>query len=92
MKLFLQTTLPTKRMKALLNAATDSVHKWDPTRLVAIGGCQRRGLDQLGKNQIAFYNGDGATFAAPGVPTYGIRIWKCNNSSTRKVCTRMGRS
>ncbi|MEG1006500.1 MAG: glycoside hydrolase family 2 TIM barrel-domain containing protein [Bacteroides sp.] len=58
-----------KRMKALLNAATDSVHKWDPTRLVAIGGCQRRGLDQLGKNQIAFYNGDGATFAAPGVPS-----------------------
>lgn len=58
-----------KRMKSLLNIATDSVHVWDNTRLVAIGGCQRRGLDKLGKNQIAFYNGDGATFSAPGAPS-----------------------
>lgn len=58
-----------KRMKALLNQATDSVHVWDKSRLVAIGGCQRRGLDKLGKNQVAFYNGDGATFPAPGVPS-----------------------
>lgn len=58
-----------KRMKNLLNMATDSVHAWNNTRLVAIGGCQRRGLDKLGKNQIAFYNGDGATFLSPGVPS-----------------------
>lgn len=56
------------RMKALLNHATDSVHVWDPARLVAIGGCQRKGVDKLGKNQVAFYNGDGASFPAPGVP------------------------
>ncbi|MEG0037912.1 MAG: glycoside hydrolase family 2 TIM barrel-domain containing protein [Bacteroides sp.] len=58
-----------ERVKNLLNTATDSIHLWDNTRLVAIGGCQRGGLDKLGKNQIAFYNGDGATFPAPGVPS-----------------------
>lgn len=58
-----------ERMKQLLNRATDSVHVWDPTRLVAIGGSQRKGVDKLGKNQIAFYNGDGAGFLNPGVPS-----------------------
>lgn len=57
-----------ERMKQLLNRATDSTHIWDPTRLVAIGGSQRKGVDKLGKNQIAFYNGDGAGFLNPGVP------------------------
>ena len=57
-----------ERMKALLNKATDSTLVWDPTRLVAIGGSQRKGVDKLGKNQIAFYNGDGAGFLNPGVP------------------------
>lgn len=57
-----------ERMKALLNQATDSVSAWDATRLVAIGGCQRKGVDKLGKNQVAFYNGDGAGFLNPGVP------------------------
>ncbi|MEG1581173.1 MAG: glycoside hydrolase family 2 TIM barrel-domain containing protein [Bacteroidaceae bacterium] len=56
------------KVRALLNKATDSVTRWDPSRLVAIGGCQRGGLDKLGKNQIAFYNGDGAGFKNPGVP------------------------
>lgn len=36
---------------------------------VAIGGSQRKGVDKLGKNQIAFYNGDGAGFLNPGVPS-----------------------
>lgn len=57
-----------ERMKQLLNRATDSVHSWDYTRLVAIGGSQRKGVDKLGKNQLAFYNGDGAGFLNPGVP------------------------
>lgn len=58
-------------MKSLLNEETDSAQLWDPTRQVAIGGSQRKGIDQLGKNQIAFYNGDGASLARyqnPGVP------------------------
>lgn len=56
------------KVKTLLNRATDSARLWDPSRFVAIGGCQRQGLDKLGKNQIAFYNGDGAGFSNPGVP------------------------
>lgn len=58
-------------MKALLDEETDSATRWDPTRQVAIGGSQRKGIDKLGKNQIAFYNGDGASmsdFQNPGVP------------------------
>ncbi len=57
-----------ERMKALLNQCTDSARAWDPIRQVAIGGCQRKGLDKLGKGAIAFYNGDGADFDYPGVP------------------------
>lgn len=56
------------RMKNLLNQCTDSARMWDPTRHVAIGGCQRKGLDTLGKGAIAFYNGDGADFDWRGVP------------------------
>lgn len=56
-------------MKRLLNAATDSARAWDGSRLVAIGGSQRKGVDKLGKGQIAFYNGDGAGFLKPGVPS-----------------------
>lgn len=58
-------------MKSLLNAATDSARAWDPTREVAIGGAQRKWVDRLGKNAIAFYNGDGASreeFQNPGFP------------------------
>ncbi|MFT3738084.1 MAG: glycoside hydrolase family 2 TIM barrel-domain containing protein [Breznakibacter sp.] len=58
-------------MKRLLNVATDSARSWDPTREVAIGGAQRKGVDRLGKGAIAFYNGDGASreeFQNPGVP------------------------
>ena len=58
-------------MKNLLNLETDSARKWDPSRQVAIGGCQRKGVDRLGKGAIAFYNGDGASrseFQNPGVP------------------------
>lgn len=57
-----------KRMKGLLNMCTDSARIWDPTREVAIGGCQRRGIDVLGKGAIAFYNGGGEDFYMPGVP------------------------
>ncbi|MEG1861944.1 MAG: glycoside hydrolase family 2 TIM barrel-domain containing protein, partial [Bacteroidaceae bacterium] len=57
-----------EKVRTLLNRATDSVYRWDASRLVAIGGCQRAGLDKLGKNQIAFYNGDGSGFLDPGVP------------------------
>ena len=58
-------------MKNLLNTAVDSARKWDPTREPAIGGAQRGNIDKLGKNAIAFYNGDGASrdeFQNPGVP------------------------
>ena len=57
------------RMKRLLEIATDSSRIWDPTREVAIGGAQRKEVDRLGKNTIAFYNGDGATlYPNPGFP------------------------
>ena len=58
-------------MRSLLNQATDSARLWDPTREVAIGGAQRKDVDRLGKNAIAFYNGDGASrdeFQNPNVP------------------------
>lgn len=57
-----------ERMKNLLNLCTDSARTWDPTREVAIGGCQRKGIDKLGKGAIAFYNGGGEAFYKPGVP------------------------
>lgn len=59
------------KMRALLNRETDSARVWDPTREVAIGGSQRKGIDKLGKNAISFYNGDGASRSEnqnPGVP------------------------
>lgn len=55
-------------MKNLLNVCTDSARIWDPSREVAIGGCQRKGIDKLGKGAIAFYNGGGEDFYRPGVP------------------------
>lgn len=58
------------RIKALLVKATELARKQDPSRLVAIGGAQRAGIDKLGQNQIAFYNGDGASFKNPGVPNF----------------------
>ena len=68
---FFCTSAVTEKMKALLNMETDSARAWDPTREVAIGGAQRSGIDKLGKNAIAFYNGDGASRTEnqnPGVP------------------------
>lgn len=42
-------------------------HELDPTRPVAIGGCQRGDMDKLG--DVAGYNGDGARlFPNPGIP------------------------
>lgn len=69
------------KVRQLLNRATDSVSVWDPSRQVGIGGCQRQDLDKLGKNQVAFYNGDGAKFSRPDVPNmvseYGSRsMWR----------------
>jgi hypothetical protein len=58
------------RMKALLVRATELARQQDPSRLVTIGGAQRAGIDKLGQNQVAFYNGDGATFKNPGVPSF----------------------
>ena len=57
-----------ERMKNLLNVCTDSARLWDPSRNVAIGGCQRKGIDKLDKGAIAFYNGGGENFYKPGVP------------------------
>ena len=54
-------------MKALLIRLCDYVHELDSTRPVAIGGCQRGGLDKF--CDVAGYNGDGAIiFKNPDVP------------------------
>jgi len=58
-------------MKNLLSRCIDSARSWDPSREVAVGGAQRKRVDRLGKNAIAFYNGDGASrdeFQNPGFP------------------------
>lgn len=70
-EVFFCTTPTDEKVKNLLNLETDSARAWDRTREVAIGGCQRKGFDKPGKNQIAFYNGDGAAIPElqnPGVP------------------------
>ena len=55
------------QMKDLLRQLVALSHQLDPTRLAAIGGCQREGFDQLG--DVAGYNGDGARlFINPGIP------------------------
>jgi hypothetical protein len=55
------------KVQALLSRMAALAHELDPTRPVAIGGCQRGGLDRLG--DIAGYNGDGARlFINPGIP------------------------
>ncbi|HEY4785206.1 MAG TPA: glycoside hydrolase family 2 TIM barrel-domain containing protein [Bacteroidales bacterium] len=42
-------------------------HELDPTRVAAIGGCQRGEIDKLG--DVAGYNGDGAKlYLNPGIP------------------------
>ena len=56
------------KMSALLTKMVNLAHEQDPTRPVAIGGCQRGGIHKLG--DIAGYNGDGARlkdFQNPGV-------------------------
>ena len=65
---FFTDNVTDERMKNLLNICTDSARIWDSTREVAIGGCQRKGIDVLGKGAIAFYNGGGEDFYMPGVP------------------------
>ena len=57
-------TLPATR--ELLKKEVELGHLLDPTRPVAIGGCQRGEMDKIG--DIAGYNGDGARlFINPGV-------------------------
>jgi hypothetical protein len=56
------------KMRALLTKEVTLARELDPTRPVAIGGCQRGGIDKLG--DIAGYNGDGASrkeYQNPGV-------------------------
>lgn len=67
------------QMKDLAKDMVALSHELDPTRLAAIGGCQREGFDKLG--DVAGYNGDGARlFIDPGIPNvvseYGSVI--CN--------------
>jgi beta-galactosidase len=59
-----KSTLP--QVRALLSEVVKESHELDPTRPVAIGGCQRGDIDKLG--DIAGYNGDGARlFINPGI-------------------------
>ena len=54
------------KVRKLLSRMVELTHQLDPTRSVAIGGCQRGDLDKLG--DIAGYNGDGARlFINPGI-------------------------
>jgi len=71
------------RVREFLTELTKLSHDLDPTRQVAIGGCQRGNIDKTG--DIAGYNGDGARlFMNPGIPnvvseygsTVGIRPGK----------------
>jgi hypothetical protein len=56
------------RVRSFLKELTQLSHELDPTRLVAIGGCQRGGIDKCG--DIAGYNGDGARiYMNPGIPS-----------------------
>lgn len=58
-----ETLAPTRE---LLKKEVELGHKLDPTRPVAIGGCQRGEMDNIG--DVAGYNGDGARlFINPGV-------------------------
>lgn len=58
-----ETLSPTRE---LLKKEVELGHQMDPTRPVAIGGCQRGEMDKIG--DIAGYNGDGAKlFINPGV-------------------------
>lgn len=58
-----ETLAPTRE---LLKKEVELGHQLDPTRPVAIGGCQRGEMDKIG--DVAGYNGDGARlFINPGV-------------------------
>ncbi len=58
-----ETLAPTRE---LLKKEVELGHQLDPTRAVAIGGCQRGEMDKIG--DVAGYNGDGARlFINPGV-------------------------
>jgi hypothetical protein len=58
-----ETLEPTRK---LLKKEVELGHQLDPSRPVAIGGCQRGDMDKIG--DIAGYNGDGARlFINPGV-------------------------
>lgn len=71
------------KVKRLLVKMVAEAHRLDPTRVAAIGGCQRPTdslrIDHVG--DVAGYNGDGATiseFQNPGIPSvvteYGSTI------------------
>ncbi|RXK85484.1 glycoside hydrolase family 2 protein [Filimonas effusa] len=65
------------RIREFLKELTTLTHQLDPSRMVAIGGCQRGEIDKTG--DIAGYNGDGARlFLNPGIPSvvteYGSTI------------------
>jgi hypothetical protein len=56
------------KVRELLKKEVAYAHELDPTRPVAIGGCQRGEIDKLG--DVAGYNGDGARlFPNPGIPS-----------------------
>ena len=56
------------KVREFLSQLVVLTHELDPTRVAAIGGCQRAGLDKLG--DVAGYNGDGARiYINPGIPS-----------------------
>ncbi|MCX6877030.1 MAG: discoidin domain-containing protein [Verrucomicrobia bacterium] len=69
-------TVETARALALASAMIQLSHELDPTRPATVGGAQRGGFDQLG--DVASYNGDGAKFPNPGIPSvvseYGSHV------------------
>ena len=69
-------TVETERALALAAAMVKLSHELDPTRPATVGGAQRGGFDKLG--DVASYNGDGAKFPNPGIPSmvseYGSHV------------------
>ncbi len=65
-----------QRTRDLASALVKLTHELDPTRPATIGGAQRGGFDKLG--DVAAYNGDGAGFPNPGIPSvvaeYGSHV------------------
>ncbi|MEI6604210.1 MAG: glycoside hydrolase family 2 TIM barrel-domain containing protein [Verrucomicrobiota bacterium] len=69
-------TVEMERALALAAAMIKLSRELDPTRPATVGGAQRNGFDKLG--DVASYNGDGAKFSNPGIPSvvseYGSRV------------------